>query len=103
MARSPVPLPTSDMTPDDRPSSPEGPRPRPTPLDPPMVPFAVGGTIAWALAGLVLVVFFRDWLDSTGRTDWLWICLTGFLLGFPGTVTMMRHDAHRRRRRRTQP
>ena len=91
------------MTPGDGvPGEPEK-RPRPRPLDPPMVPFALGGTIAWAVTGLVLMLFFRDWLDSTGRADWLWICLTGFLLGFPGTATMMRHDAQRRQRRETQP
>ena len=64
-----------------------------------MVPFAVGGTIAFAVTGLVLWLFFRDQLAAAGRTDWLWICLTGFLLGFPGTAAMMRHDARRRERR----
>jgi len=63
-----------------------------------MVPFAVGGMIAWTVAGLVLLLA-RDWLAAYGRTDWLWICLTGFLLGLPGLVVMLRHDADRRRRR----
>jgi hypothetical protein len=62
-----------------------------------MVPFAVGGLIAWAVAGLVLLLC-RDWLADHGRTDWLWICLAGFLLGFPGLAVMIRHDANRRRR-----
>ncbi|MFG3419914.1 DUF2530 domain-containing protein [Micromonospora sp. NPDC047730] len=73
--------------------------PRPEPLDPPMVPFALAGMAAWALAGLALLVFFRDWLTAHGHQDWLWICLAGFLWGFPGLAVMMRHDANRRRRR----
>jgi len=73
--------------------------PRPEPLDPPMVPFALAGIAAWALAGLVLLVFFRDWLTTHDHQDWLWTCLAGFLWGFPGLAVMMRHDANRRRRR----
>lgn len=64
-----------------------------------MVPFAVGGIIAWAVIGLVLLVFFRDWLADHGHTDWLYICLAGFLLGFPGLAVMIKHDANRRARR----
>jgi hypothetical protein len=64
-----------------------------------MVPFAVAGTVLWAVAGLVLLVFFRDWLTAHDHENWLWTCLAGFLWGFPGTAVMMRHDAHRRRRR----
>jgi hypothetical protein len=55
--------------------------------DPPLVPFAVGGTIAWAVAGLVLLPFHRD--------DWLNICLAGFLVGFVGLAVMIRHDRKR--------
>lgn len=67
-----------------------------------MVPFAVGGTAAWAVAGLVLL-FWRDWLAEHGHTDWLWICLAGFLLGLLGVAVMLRHDALRRRSRGTPP
>lgn len=66
------------------------------PLDPPMVPFAVGGIVIWAIAGLVLLGF-RPALAESGREDWLWICVAGFLLGFPGLYVMLRHDAKRRR------
>ncbi len=59
-----------------------------------MVPFAVGGIVIWAAVGLVVLAFFRD-----GRENWLWTCLAGFLLGFPGLAVMVRHDANRRRRR----
>jgi Protein of unknown function (DUF2530) len=68
------------------------------PLDPPMVPFAVGGIVAWAVAGLVLLAF-RPTLVEHGNDGWLRICLAGFLLGFPGLAVMIKHDANRRRRR----
>lgn len=77
--------------------------PRPEPLDPPMVPITVAGLVAWAVAGLVLLIFFRDRLAEQGNTDWLWICLAGLLMGFPGLAVMIRHDANRRRRRRHNP
>ncbi|MEH1126336.1 DUF2530 domain-containing protein [Micromonospora sp. CPCC 206061] len=64
-----------------------------------MVPFAVAGIVIWALVGLVLLIFFRDWLADNDHTDWLWTCLAGFLLGFLGLAVMLRHDANRRRRR----
>lgn len=67
-----------------------------------MVPFAVAGLIAWALVGLVLLIFFRDWLVDRGHENWLDICLAGFLVGLPGLAVMLRHDANRRRRRQRQ-
>ena len=69
-----------------------GTKPRPEPLDPPMVPFAVGGMGAFAVAGVVLLL-------AGAPDEWLWTCLAGFLLGIPGLLTMLRHDANRRRRR----
>ncbi|NYT95210.1 DUF2530 domain-containing protein [Salinispora sp. H7-4] len=74
------------------------PQRRTEPLDPPMVPFALAGMAGWAIAGVVLL-FFRDQLVDTGREGWLWTCLAGFLLGLPGLAVMMRYDSHRRRRR----
>ena len=71
---------------------------RPQPFDPPMVPFALGGMALWALAGGVLLLA-RDRLADHGHTNWLWICLAGFLLGRPGLAVMLRHDANRRIRR----
>nr|MDT0660177.1 DUF2530 domain-containing protein [Micromonospora sp. DSM 115978] len=71
--------------------------PRPEPLDPPMVPFAVGGIVVWAVVGLVLLLL-RDQLAAHGHENWLGICLAGFLLGFLGLAVMLRHDANRRRR-----
>ena len=58
-----------------------------------MVPFAVAGLIAWAVAGLVLLIFFRGWLTEHDHENWLWTCLAGFLWGFPG---LRRHAAARR-------
>lgn len=60
-----------------------------------MVPIAITGIAAWAVAGLVLLIFFRDWLTDHGHLNWLWTCLAGFLLGFPGLAVMIKHDAHR--------
>lgn len=71
----------------------------PAALDPPMVPFAVGGLVAWAVAGLALLPF-RERLSDAGHGSWLGICLAGFLFGIPGLLVMLRHDANRRRRRR---
>lgn len=65
----------------------------PQPVDPPMVPFAVAGIVAWLIAVLVMIPF-RDTHES-----WFWICVAGLLWGIPGLLTMIRHDAKRRRRR----
>jgi hypothetical protein len=85
----------------DKPAPPQA-QEQPRALDPPMVPFAVGGIAAWALAGLVLLPF-RNWLDAHGHGSWLEICLAGFLWGFVGLAVMLRHDANRRRRRAAPP
>jgi hypothetical protein len=78
---------------------PEQQQPRPEPPDPPMLPFAIAGIVIWAAVGLVLLIFFRDWLIDRGHQNWLWTCLAGALIGLPGVAVMIRHDAHRRRRR----
>jgi hypothetical protein len=67
-------------------------KPRIEPLDPPMVPFAVGGMAAFAVAGVIVLL-------AQGPTEWRWICLAGVLTGIPGLLTMLRHDRNRRRRR----
>jgi hypothetical protein len=68
------------------------PKPRVEPLDPPMVPFAVAGMAAFAIAAVIV------WL-ANGPDDWLEICVAGFLLGIPGLITMIVHDRNRRHRR----
>jgi Protein of unknown function (DUF2530) len=72
------------------------------PLDPPTVPFAIIGMAIWAVVGLVMLGF-RHTLSAHGHTDWLWICLAGFLAGIPGLLTMITHDRHRRERRAATP
>ena len=89
------PVPEQPPAPEDDPA---GQGRRLVPLDPPMVPFALGGMLAFGLAGLVLLAL-RGTLAAHGRTEWLWICLAGFLWGIPGLLAMLRHDANRRRRR----
>lgn len=63
-----------------------------------MLPYAIGGTALWGVLGLALLLFGRDWLAGQGHENWLGICLAGFLIGFLGIATMIRHDANRRRR-----
>jgi cell division protein FtsW (lipid II flippase) len=46
----------------------------------------------FAVAGVVVLL-------AGGPREWLWTCLAGVLLGIPGLLVMLRHDANRRRRR----
>lgn len=57
-----------------------------------MVPVALAGIATWAVAGLVL-------LAAGGPSDWLRICLAGFLVGLGGLTIMIVHDRNRTRRR----
>lgn len=51
------------------------------------------GTALWAVAGIVLALFFRDDLAADGREWWLWTCLAGFGLGLLGwTYCRRRRD-----------
>lgn len=61
------------------------------PPDPPMVPYAVAGIIAFALAGLGI------WIAG-GPGRWVQICVAGVLWGLVGLAAMIRHDRHRRTR-----
>jgi ABC-type branched-subunit amino acid transport system permease subunit len=60
-------------------------RPTPEPLAVDAVRVVAGGTVLWAVLGLALVVFGRDWLAEHDRTWWLWTCVAGFVLGIFGT------------------
>ncbi|WP_051167727.1 DUF2530 domain-containing protein [Actinoplanes sp. N902-109] len=57
-----------------------------------MVPFALGGIAVFVIAGVVLLL-------AGAPHTWLWTCVAGALWGIPGLLTMLRHDANRRRRR----
>jgi hypothetical protein len=81
----------------EQPQQPQAPAPEPVALDPPMVPFAIGGIVLWAVAGLVLLPFRHD-LQARGHGSWLSICLAGFMMGFVGLAVMIKHDANRRKR-----
>jgi hypothetical protein len=50
----------------------------------------VVGLILWALALVVLAVFFRDDLDRHDASWWLWSCTIGILLGLYGLRVALR-------------
>ena len=55
------------------------------------------GTIAWTVALLVLVLFFRDDLARADASWWIWVCVVGALLGVLGLgYVTRRRDAYRR-------
>ena len=58
---------------------------------------AVGvGTALWTI-GVVLCMVFRTQLDEAGNGWWLWVCVSGALLGLPGLwYVRRRRDAYRR-------
>ncbi|HCT75550.1 MAG TPA: DUF2530 domain-containing protein [Micromonosporaceae bacterium] len=56
-----------------------------------MVPYAVAGIIAFALAGLGI------WIAG-GPGRWVQICVAGVLWGLVGLAAMIRHDRNRRSR-----
>jgi hypothetical protein len=68
-----------------------GPREPPPPLDLPMVPFALAGTAAWVVVGLVGL--------AAGAADGLlWTALAGVLVGLALLGLMVVHDRGRNRR-----
>ena len=69
-----------------------------TPLDPPMVPFAVAGTVLWLVLGLILLAL-RPTLAAGGNEEWPIICFTGAGLGLIGIAIMAVHDHNRAARR----
>jgi len=68
----------------------------PPPLDPPMLPFALGGIGIWAVIGVGVLV-------AGGPVGWRWTCLAGVLLGLAALPVMVVHDRRRHRRRRPGP
>lgn len=68
-------------------------RPDPEPLETDDRRVVLVGIALWAVAFVVLVVFFRDDLRRHHATYWLWSCLIGIALGLYGL-----HFTARRRR-----
>ena len=52
------------------------------------------GTVLFLVAGLVLVLFFREWMEDTDREWWLWTCVAGFGLGLFGYDHCRRRARH---------
>ncbi len=67
-------------------------REAPEPLEGPIVPTVVGGTILWFALFLVQLPFY-GWFDDHGHTWWLWTCLAGAGLGLIGIWYVRRRDA----------
>jgi Protein of unknown function (DUF2530) len=80
----------------------QDPGPRPpqlAPLDVDGVGAVVMGTVLWAVALVVLLVL-RPSLEASDSQWWIWVALTGTLLGIPGLAyTTRRRAAYRRARR----
>jgi hypothetical protein len=41
------------------------------------------GTLAWTIT-LIVLLFSRSWLSETERTHWIWIAVSGIILGLLG-------------------
>ena len=63
------------------------------PLDVDGVSVATWGTVAWAVAGLIGLLFFRDQLSQSGRSWWLLVCAAGFAIGMGFSVYTRRRRA----------
>lgn len=81
----------------------------PRPGRPPLEPYDVDGvatvalgTLAWAVAFLVLLSL-RDRLAAAGASWWLWTCLVGTVLGALGVLLCRRRRDAARQTRETQP
>jgi hypothetical protein len=76
----------------------EGPtedRRRVAPLDVDGVRTAVAGTVAWAVAFVVLLPFSRG-LSDDGRGWWLWTCAAGVGLGLIAVLITVRRRSRLR-------
>lgn len=63
------------------------------PLDVSGIASVLTGVIAWAVAFVVLLVFFRDDLERAGKQWWLWVTVAGFGLGLIGLYYCQRRWA----------
>jgi multisubunit Na+/H+ antiporter MnhB subunit len=70
-------------------------RPDPPPLDTNDRPVILIGMVVWAVAFVVLIVFFRHDLQRHHATFWLWSCGIGVAMGLYGLYFVA--TRHRRR------
>ncbi len=85
MIGKPFPDPYADAVPRTK-------QPPQEPLEVRLTPFAVVGTVAWAVGALVLLAA-RGWLDDHGYGWWLPTCVAGFGFGLLGILYSRVHDA----------
>jgi hypothetical protein len=64
----------------------------PEPLEGPIVPTIIGGTILWLVLFVVQLPFY-GWYEDHGHEWWVWTCLAGGGLGFIGIYYVRRRDA----------
>ena len=70
-------------------------RPDPKPVEVNETRIVAIGVALWALAFVVLAVFFRGYLRRHDATWWLWACLVGVALGLYGLRFVSRRDRSR--------
>jgi NO-binding membrane sensor protein with MHYT domain len=70
-------------------------RPDPPPLETDDRPVVIAGMALWAVAFVVLVVFFRDVLRRHHASFWLWSCLIGIALGLYALRFVSRRQRNR--------
>ena len=68
------------------------------PLDVDGVGAVALGTVLWAIA-LIYTLIVRPSLEESGRGWWMWVCLSGFVLGLMGLPYVLRRRAAYRRAR----
>ncbi len=64
----------------------------PEPLEGPVVPTIIGGTIVWFVLFLAQLPFY-GWYSDHGHTWWVWTCLAGAGLGLIGIWYVKKRDA----------
>ncbi|WP_055711045.1 DUF2530 domain-containing protein [Streptomyces torulosus] len=68
----------------------------PEPLEGPVVPTIIGGTILWFVLFVVQLPFY-GWYEDHGHTWWVWTCLAGAGLGLIGIWYVKKRDTAIRR------
>ncbi|SPF04187.1 hypothetical protein SMA5143A_4984 [Streptomyces sp. MA5143a] len=63
----------------------------PEPLEGPVVPTIIGGTILWFVLFVVQLPFY-GWYEDHGHTWWVWTCLAGAGLGLIGIWYVKKRD-----------